>query len=114
MRASISAPVSTRHRPETDRGPHLFEQGLTQVLQAAVTGLEARKPYVLALSPDPKGAGPLEPLASFTTNPAGAAIVNAVGPIRQIVQASAPAPRRYLIIAGGTVTNVGLPVQAQQ
>src|SRR5713226_10501476 len=27
----------------------LFDQGLTQVLQASVTGLEPRKPYVLAL-----------------------------------------------------------------
>jgi hypothetical protein len=92
----------------------LFDQGLTQVLQAAVTGLEAKKSYVLALSADPKGAGPLEPLASFTTNPAGAAIVNAVGPIRQIVQPDAPAPRRYLIIASGTATNAGPVAQVQR
>ncbi len=92
----------------------LFDQGLTQVLQAAVTGLEAKKPYVLALSSDPAGAGPLEPLAGFMTNPAGAAIVNAVGPIRQIVQTNTPALRRYLIIAGGTATNIGPPVQVQQ
>ncbi len=51
----------------------LFDQGLTQVLQAAVTGLEPKKPYVLALSPKADGSGPLEPLASFMTNPAGAA-----------------------------------------
>src|SRR5262245_39258596 len=36
----------------------LFDQGLTQVLQAAVSGLEPRKPYVLALSSDAAGAGP--------------------------------------------------------
>ena len=92
----------------------LFDQGLTQVLQAAVTGLEAKKPYVLALSTDPKGAGPREPLAIFTTNPAGAAIVNAVGPIRQIVQTDTPTPRRYLVIAGGTAENPGPAVQVQQ
>jgi YVTN family beta-propeller protein len=92
----------------------LFEQGLTQVLQAAVTGLEAKKPYLLALSSDPTGAGQLESLAGFMTNPAGAAIVNAVGPIRQIVQTSGPAPRRYLIIASGTPTSIGMPVQVQQ
>src|SRR5438445_2251902 len=40
----------------------LFDQGLTQVLQAAVTGLEPKKPYVLALSSDPTGTGQLEPL----------------------------------------------------
>src|SRR6266852_951806 len=92
----------------------LFDQGLTQVLQAAVTGLEARKPYVLALSSDPKGAAELEPLAGFMTNPAGAAIVNAVGPIRQIVQSSGPTPRRYLVIAAGTPASIGAPVQVQQ
>jgi len=92
----------------------LFDQGLTQVLQAAVTGLEAKKPYVLALSSDPTGAGQLEPLATFMSNPAGAAIVNAVGPIRQIVQTSGPTPRRYLVIAAGTPASVGAPVQVQQ
>ena len=92
----------------------LFDQGLTQVLQAAVTGLEPKKPYVLALASEPKGTGKLEPLASFMTNPAGAAIVNAVGPIRQVVQSSEPAPRRYLIIAAGTAATIGAPVQVQQ
>jgi hypothetical protein len=48
------------------------------------------------------------------SNPAGAAIVNAVGPIRQIVQTSDPAPRRYLVIASGTPASVGPPVQVQQ
>src|SRR5262249_5525038 len=92
----------------------LFDQALTQVLQAAVTGLEPKKPYVLLLSADSRGASQLEPLAAFMTNPAGAAIVNAVGPIRQIVQADSPAPRRYLIIAAGTPTSIGAPVQVQQ
>jgi YVTN family beta-propeller protein len=92
----------------------LFDQGLTQILQAAVTGLEAKTPYVLALSSDANGAGPLEPLASFMTNPAGAAIVNAVGPIRQIVQGNAPSLRRYLVIARGTASEIGPIVQVQQ
>ena len=92
----------------------LFDQGLTQVLQAAVTGLEAKKPYLLALSSDSKGGGQLEPLAAFMTNPAGAAIVNAVGPIRQVVQTTDPMPRRYLVIAAGTPGSIGAPVQVQQ
>src|SRR5207302_9905456 len=58
----------------------LFDQGLVQVLQAAVTGLEPEKSYVLALATQPDGGGKLEAIASFTTNPAGAAIVNTVGP----------------------------------
>jgi YVTN family beta-propeller protein len=92
----------------------LFDQGLTQVLQAAVTGLEPKKPYVLALSADPNGAGPLEPLSGFMTNPAGSSIVNALGPIRQIVQGNGPVPRRYLVIASGTPDHLGAPVQVQR
>jgi YVTN family beta-propeller protein len=91
----------------------LFDQGLTQVLQAAVTGLEPKKPYVLALSPKADAGGPLEPLAGFVTNPAGAAIVNAVGPIRQVVQGTGGSPRRYLVILSGTPAATGAPVQMQ-
>jgi YVTN family beta-propeller protein len=91
----------------------LFDQGLTQVLQAAVSGLAPKQPYVLALASRPDGSGALEPLAAFMTNPAGAAIVNAVGPIRQIVQGDAPAERRYLAIASGTPDKHGAPVQIQ-
>lgn len=47
----------------------LFDQGLVQVLQAAVTGLEPDKPYILALATQPDGKGKLEPIASFMTNP---------------------------------------------
>jgi YVTN family beta-propeller protein len=93
----------------------LFDQGLIQVLQAAVTGLKPGKPYVLALARrrDGGGGGPLEPLAAFTTNPAGAAVVDAIGPIRQIVRASTPAERRYLVIAVGTPAQLGPVVQTQ-
>ena len=92
----------------------LFEQGLVQVLEAAVTGLEPKHPYVLALAGRADGGGPLQPLASFMTNPAGAQIVNAVGPIRQIVRSDAEAPRRYLVIAPGSATRPGKPVQVQK
>jgi len=91
----------------------LFEQGLTQILQASVTGLEPKKPYVLALAQRPDGGGSLEPLSAFTTNPAGSAIVNAIGPIRQLVQGEEHAPRRYLVIAAGTADRLGAPVQVQ-
>jgi YVTN family beta-propeller protein len=61
----------------------LFDQGLIQVLQASVTGLEPKKPYVLALGETESGRGALQPLSAFMTNPAGSAIVDAAGPIRQ-------------------------------
>jgi len=91
----------------------LFDQGLVQVLQAAVTGLEPRRPYVLALSTRPDGGGVLQPLAAFTTNPAGSAVVNALGPIRQLVRGEVEGPRRYLVIAPGTPDHHGAPVQIQ-
>jgi YVTN family beta-propeller protein len=91
----------------------LFDQGLSQVLQAAVTGLHPREAYVLALAREPNGGGELEPLAAFTTSPAGSAIVNAVGPIRQVVRSDRPRERRYLVIASGTPAKLGAPVQVQ-
>jgi YVTN family beta-propeller protein len=91
----------------------LSDQGLVQVLEAAVTGLEPGKPYILALSNDPSGTSALEPLQGFMTNPAGAAIVNTVGPIRQIVRGEEKTPRRYLVIAPGTADAPGAVVQVQ-
>jgi YVTN family beta-propeller protein len=91
----------------------LFDQGLVQVLQAAVTGLEPKQKYVLALSNQPDGGGALQPLAAFMTNPAGSAIVNVAGPIRQIVESSAKSERRYLVIAPGDATTIGEAVQVQ-
>jgi YVTN family beta-propeller protein len=91
----------------------LFDQGLVQVLQASATGLEPTHPYVLALSSEPDGSGALESLAAFTTNPAGSAIVNAVGPIRQAVHGEFEARRRYVVIPPGTPDQHGVPVQIQ-
>ncbi len=94
----------------------LFDQGLTQVLQAAVVGLEPMKPHVLALTSKPDGTGEIEPIAQFMTNPAGAQIVNAVGPIRQIVDPATPArdQRRYLAVMTVENGKPGRPVQLQQ
>ncbi len=91
----------------------LFDQGLSQVLEASVTGLAPKEPYVLALAAKPDGTGALEPLSAFTTNPAGSAIVNAVGPIRQIVQGPVKSARRYLVIVSGTPDRPGPVVQRQ-
>jgi YVTN family beta-propeller protein len=92
----------------------LFDQGLIQVVEASVTGLEPKQHYVLVLSDSADGAGAIEPLASFVTNPAGSAIVNAVGPIRQMVQGDGVGVRRrYLAIVTGTPASPGAPVQVQ-
>jgi len=91
----------------------LFDQGLIQVLQASATGLEPKHPYVLALASHADGSGELQPLAAFMTNPAGSAIVNAAGPIRQLVAADAADQRRYLVIATSQAGQPGTIVQVQ-
>ena len=91
----------------------LFDQGLIQVLQASVTGLTPKQKYVLALADHADGSGSLQPLAAFMTNPSGSAIVNATGPIRQIVNDPASSGRRYLVIAPGDATTLGEAVQVQ-
>jgi YVTN family beta-propeller protein len=91
----------------------LFDQGLIQVLQASVTGLEPKQPYVLGLAHERDGEGPLEPLAAFMTNPAGSAIVNATGAIRQVVHGEDRIQRRYLVIAQGHADKPGAVVQVQ-
>ena len=87
---------------------------MTQILQAAVTGLAPKAAYVLALADNPEGHPPLEELAAFSTNPAGAAVVTAVGPIRQVVASDSPAPRRYLVIAPVKDGKPGAAVQLQR
>jgi hypothetical protein len=91
----------------------LFDQGLTQVLEASVSGLQPRAPYVLALADSRDGNSRLQALSAFSTNPAGSAIVNAVGPIRQLIKDTNTAPRRYLVIATGTPDHLGNVVQWQ-
>lgn len=61
----------------------------------------------------PDGSGKVESLASFVTNPAGSAIVNAIGPIRQIVRGEGPDDRRYLAIMRAEGSTLASPAQIQ-
>ena len=106
--------LSAPNASEAPTSVALFDQGLTQVMQAAVSGLAPKTAYVLALADNPSGNPPLEELAAFSTNPAGAAVVNAVGPIRQLVRPETPSPRRYLVIATVKDGKPGEAVQVQR
>jgi YVTN family beta-propeller protein len=92
----------------------LFDQGLIQIVQGAVTGLQPKHPYVLAFAPNADGSGTLEPLAAFMTNPAGSAIVNAAGPVRQVVKGEASERRRWLVVADGAGIAPGAVIQVQR
>jgi YVTN family beta-propeller protein len=107
------APPGTKAGEKAPTSVSLSDQGLVQVLEAAVTGLDPGKPYVLALSDEPSGAGTLESLQGFMTNPAGSDIVNAIGPIRQVVRGEDKMRRRYLVIAPGTAGAHGAVVQVE-
>ncbi|WP_019447789.1 YncE family protein [Cupriavidus sp. BIS7] len=94
----------------------LFDQGLVQVLQASVTGLQPKQAYVLGLADNADGTGNVQVLANFMSNPAGAAIVNALGQIRQLVTPGASMAgdkRRYLVVAPQVSGKPGAPVQVQ-
>jgi YVTN family beta-propeller protein len=107
-----AASASGQSKPATS--VTLFDQGLVQVLQAAVTGLTPKQTYVLAFATRADGTGSIEPLVRFTTNPAGSAIANAVGPIRQVVRTQEGVRRRYLVILRDGSNGVpGPPVQVQ-
>jgi YVTN family beta-propeller protein len=85
----------------------LYDQGTSQMLEAAVTGLQPVQPYVIGLAEQPDGIGTFEPLADFMSNAAGAQIVNALGPIREIVQGQDQVQRRYLAIRDGSGAQPG-------
>jgi hypothetical protein len=109
----VSAPGEAAAAAKAPTSVSLFDQGLVQVLEASVTGLEPNKPYVLCFSQRPDGSGALEPLSAFKTFSAGSAIVSAVGPIRQIVRAENGVHRRYLVIVSGTAAQLGSIVQIE-
>ena len=104
---------SASSQGEAPTNVSLFDQGLAQVMEASVTGLKPSESYVLALSRQPDGGGTLEPLAGFKTNPAGSAIVNAVGHFRQLLLPNKGAAKRYLVITSGTPSQFGSVVQVQ-
>ncbi|MGZ3349245.1 MAG: YncE family protein [Xanthobacteraceae bacterium] len=112
-RRTVGSASSAGDEDKAPTSVSLFDQGLIQVLQASVTGLEPKRPYILALSHERDGQGPLEPLAAFMTNPAGSAIVNATGAIRQVVHGEDKIQRRYLVIAEGRADKPGHVVQVQ-
>jgi YVTN family beta-propeller protein len=110
---AVEGRKSARSEDKAPTSVSLFDQGLIQVLQASVTGLVPKQPYVLALAHERSGEGPLEPLAAFMTNPAGSAIVNAAGAIRQVVHGEDHIQPRYLVIAKGRADKPGPVVQVQ-
>lgn len=89
-------------------------QGLIDLLEAAVTGLRPKQKYQLVLVEHATPPyGEIQPLETFQTNPAGAAVVTTVGPIKRIVAGNSEIQRRYLAIVPTENDDRGTPVQVQ-
>jgi YVTN family beta-propeller protein len=110
----VAVGMTTSDATDAPTSVALFDQGLLQVLQASVTGLTPKSPYVLGLSDNADGSGMIDPLTNFMTNAAGSAI-NALGQIRQAVTTASTtdSKRRYLVIAPQVAGKPGAPVQIQ-
>ena len=76
--------------------------GPLDLVQVAATGLQPGRAYTLWLAASPRAPfGRKEALATFKANPAGAQVVQAVGPLRQVLAGTPgapPADRRFLVI----------------
>ncbi len=75
--------------------------GLVDNLQIAATGLRPGEMYQLCLVPSTTPPyNHLTPIVTFKANPAGAAIAQAIGPIRKVLTypSNEELPRQYLIV----------------
>ncbi|MEH2120077.1 YncE family protein [Nostoc sp.] len=109
----MGAPGSSAKKPATT--VTVNNLGVIDLLEAAVTGLQPKNMYQLALAErSNQPYGKLQPLAKFQTNPSGAAIVITLGPISQVIKGDAGAQsRRYLVIVPLKDDVPGMPVQIQ-
>jgi YVTN family beta-propeller protein len=74
------------------------DQGSIDLLEAAVTGLQPKTSYLLALATNANGTGPLEPIAKFTAGADGGAIPVTIGSLRAVLASQDPTARRFLVI----------------
>ncbi|MBD3887111.1 YncE family protein [Phormidium tenue FACHB-886] len=89
-------------------------QGLIDLVEASVTGLQPEQSYELALVEHPNlPYGEIEPLEMFKANQAGAAVVTTIGPIKRIVASTSETQRRYLAIVPAQNGDPSSPVQIQ-
>jgi YVTN family beta-propeller protein len=78
--------------------------GLLDLIEVAASGLNARSEYRIYLAESNRAPfGKLEPLAVLKTNPDGAGIAQAIGPLKTLTntgdQSPAGVTRRYLIVS---------------
>jgi YVTN family beta-propeller protein len=101
--ARLRLEASTATMPDAQASVAVNSLGLLDLLQIAAKGLAPKSQYQVYLADaDRAPFGKLEGLAILRTNPDGAGIVQAIGPLKILaptgLTASASSTRRYLII----------------
>jgi YVTN family beta-propeller protein len=87
--------------PKTEASVAVNSLGLLDLIQIAAKGLAPKTQYQVYLAESNQSPfGKLEPLAILKTNPDGAGIVQAIGPLKRLAghDQNAPAPQRFLIV----------------
>ena len=87
--------------PDAQASVAVNSLGLLDLIQIAARGLSPRTQYQVYLAKSNRPPfGKLEPLAVLKTNPDGAGIVQAIGPLKELTgnDPNSPAPQRFLIV----------------
>ena len=87
--------------PEAQASVAVNSLGLLDLIQIAARGLAPKEPYQVYLAESNKSPfGNLEPLAVLKTNPDGAGIVQAIGPLKVLAgnDLNSSAPQRFLLV----------------
>jgi YVTN family beta-propeller protein len=87
--------------PEAQASVAVNSLGLLDLVQIAAKGLSPQTQYQVYLAESNQAPfGKLEPLAVLKTNPDGAGIVQAIGPLKTLAgnDANSPVPERFLIV----------------
>ena len=87
--------------PDAQASVAVNSLGLLDLVQIAARGLSPRTQYQVYLAESNQSPfGRLEPLAVLKTNPDGAGIVQAIGPLKELTgnDPNSPAPQRFLIV----------------
>jgi len=86
--------------PNAEASVAVNSLGLLDLVQIAAKGLSPQEQYQIYLAESNQSPfGKLEPLAVLKTNPDGAGIVQAIGPLKVLVANEASSPsQRFLIV----------------
>ncbi|HSS96132.1 MAG TPA: YncE family protein, partial [Terriglobales bacterium] len=85
--------------PDAQASVAVNSLGLLDLVQVAAKGLAPKSQYQIYLADsDHPPFGKLEPLALLKTNPDGAGVAQAIGPLKKLAANSEPQVRRFLLV----------------